>query len=212
VAFDKLAVPAQQRLRRHQPMAPTLGRQQPGQRREHDAVGPGGTWPGDRAAQDRDLVPKHEDLGVLGGLSAGEHYEPADELMEDQVEESERHDGDPCGPPPLMRSRRSTPQTGFSAPTRSAEPLNQISISVGSAAGQRRPQRRSGAIGAMVLATATGCVAAQRTHRSGGTNMAHLGNLYHSQTAFRQVFLPGPDPPSRSSLPTPRTRQDDTFG
>ena len=48
-------------------------------------------------------------------------------------------------------------------PGRSAEPLNQISISVGSAAGQRRPQRRSGAIGAMVLATATGCVAAQRT-------------------------------------------------
>jgi hypothetical protein len=42
--------------------------------------------------------------------------------------------------------------------------------------------------------------------------MAHLGNLYHSQTAFRQAFLPGPDPPSRSSLPTPRTRQDDTFG
>jgi site-specific DNA recombinase len=42
--------------------------------------------------------------------------------------------------------------------------------------------------------------------------LVSLGNLYHSQTAFRQAFLPGPDPPSRSSLPTPRTRQDDTFG
>jgi hypothetical protein len=52
----------------------------------------------------------------------------------------------------------------------------------------------------------------QCPHRSGGTNMAHLGNLYHSQTAFRQAFLPGPDPPSRSSMPTARTRQDDTFG
>src|SRR6266508_2695390 len=50
-------------------------------------------------------------------LPAGQQCEPADELTEDQVEESERHDEDPRGPPPLMRDRRSTPWTRFSAPT-----------------------------------------------------------------------------------------------
>ena len=41
--------------------------------------------------QNRDLVPWDEDLGVLGCLPAGEQGEPADELIEDQVEQSQRH-------------------------------------------------------------------------------------------------------------------------
>jgi hypothetical protein len=34
---------------------------------------------------------QHEDLGVAGRLAAGEQAKPADELTEDQIEESERH-------------------------------------------------------------------------------------------------------------------------
>lgn len=85
-------MPAQQRLRRHESMAPALRGQQPGQRREHGAVRPAGAGPGDLSAQDRDLVSQNEDLGVLGRLLAGQQREPADELAEDEVEQSERHD------------------------------------------------------------------------------------------------------------------------
>src|SRR6266536_372162 len=42
VATDQGSMPAQQRLRRHEPMASALGGEQPGQRREHGAVWPGG--------------------------------------------------------------------------------------------------------------------------------------------------------------------------
>jgi hypothetical protein len=85
-------MPAQQRLRRHESMAAALRGEQPGQRREHSAVRPAGAGPGDLSAQDRDLVSQHEDLGVLGRLLAGQQREPADELAEDQVEQSQRHD------------------------------------------------------------------------------------------------------------------------
>jgi hypothetical protein len=37
---------------------------------------------GDVAPQHRDLVPEHEDLGVLGRLAAAQQYEPADELKQ----------------------------------------------------------------------------------------------------------------------------------
>jgi hypothetical protein len=51
------------------------------------------------SAQDRDLVAQDEDLGVLGCLRSGQQSEPADELAQAQVEESERHAGDDRGPP-----------------------------------------------------------------------------------------------------------------
>ncbi len=57
-------MPAQQRLRCHEAMASALLGEQPGQGREHDAVWPGGAWPGDLPAQHRHLVSEHEDLGV----------------------------------------------------------------------------------------------------------------------------------------------------
>jgi hypothetical protein len=48
-------------------------------------------WTGDLSAQHRDLLPEHEDLGVLGDLPASEQLEPAQELTQNQVEESELH-------------------------------------------------------------------------------------------------------------------------
>src|SRR6266516_1492133 len=85
-------MPAQQRLRRHEAMASALLGEQPGQRRQHDAVWPGEVWPGDLPAQHRHLVSEDEELGVLGRPPACPQCEPAEELAEDQVEQSQRHD------------------------------------------------------------------------------------------------------------------------
>ncbi len=40
-----------------------------------------------------DLVPEYEELGVLGRLAAAEQCEPADELPEDHVQQSQRFHG-----------------------------------------------------------------------------------------------------------------------
>jgi hypothetical protein len=66
-AGDEAAVPAQDGAGGDQPMVPQPRGQEPDQRGEDCAVGP--VEPGLRmsAAQHGDLVPQHEQLGVLGG-------------------------------------------------------------------------------------------------------------------------------------------------
>jgi hypothetical protein len=66
-------------------VAALLG-QEPGQGCEDGTVWPGGTRPWDLSAQHRDLVSQHQNLGIVGGLSAGEQCEPAEELAQDQIE------------------------------------------------------------------------------------------------------------------------------
>lgn len=51
--------------------------------------GPGA---GNLAAQDGDLIPEHQDLGVLGGVASGEEREPAEQLDHEQVDEADEHD------------------------------------------------------------------------------------------------------------------------
>ena len=67
LAGDQAAVPAQDGAGGDQPVHPQPCRQEPDQRGEDGAVGP--VEPGLRmgAAQHGDLVPQHEQLGVLGG-------------------------------------------------------------------------------------------------------------------------------------------------
>jgi hypothetical protein len=90
-AFDQVPMPARQCLGRHESMEPMLlWEEEAGQRREDGLVWPGGAWSAELSAQDRDLVAQDEDLGVLGCLRSGQQSEPAEELAEDQVEESER--------------------------------------------------------------------------------------------------------------------------
>ncbi len=74
-------------------MVSALGGERSGQRRQDGAVWSRQAWPGDLTAQDRDLVPSYEEFGVLGRLAAGQQREPADELAEDQVEQSQRFHG-----------------------------------------------------------------------------------------------------------------------
>jgi len=67
LAGDQAAVPAQDGTWGDQPVRSQLCRQEPDQRGEECAVGPVEPGPRLGAAQDGDLVPQHEQLGVLGG-------------------------------------------------------------------------------------------------------------------------------------------------
>jgi hypothetical protein len=87
-------------------MAPMLCWEEAGQRREDGPVWPAGAWSAELSAQDRDLVAQDEDLGVVGCLRSGQQSEPADELAQAQVEESEPHAGDDRG----LHSPRRKPQ------------------------------------------------------------------------------------------------------
>jgi hypothetical protein len=76
---------------RDQPVHPQPSRQELGQRREDRAVSPVEPGPGMGAAQHSDLVPQHEQLGVLGRRRAAEQDQPAAEPDEDEVEQAEGH-------------------------------------------------------------------------------------------------------------------------
>ena len=67
LAGDQAAVPPQDGAGGDQPVRPQPCRQEPDQRGEDRAVGPVQPGPGIGAAQHGDLVPQHEQLGVLGG-------------------------------------------------------------------------------------------------------------------------------------------------
>jgi hypothetical protein len=53
-------------------------------------------WSGVGAAQHGDLVTQCQDLGVLGGVGAGEQCQPAQHANEHQVDESEGHGERSC--------------------------------------------------------------------------------------------------------------------
>ena len=95
-AGDELGVPAQQGSGRDQPQLAQRGGQQPAERAEHRTVGPGQCWSGVGAAQHGDLVAQREDLGVLGGVGAGEQRQPGQHANEHQVDESEGHSERSC--------------------------------------------------------------------------------------------------------------------
>jgi hypothetical protein len=43
------------------------------------------------SAQHGDLMPQHQELGVLGGRRPGEQDQPAAQLDEDEIKQAERH-------------------------------------------------------------------------------------------------------------------------
>jgi hypothetical protein len=67
LAGDQAPVPPQDGARGGQPVHPQPRRQEPDERGEDRLVGPAEPWPGTGAAQHGDLVPRHEQPGVLGG-------------------------------------------------------------------------------------------------------------------------------------------------
>jgi hypothetical protein len=94
---DKRPAPAQDRLGRDEERRPALPRHQSGQGRDDCPIGPAEPGAGDLAAQDGELLAKHQNLRVLGD---GVHVVDAQELddaTDQAVEEAERHGRQDCG-------------------------------------------------------------------------------------------------------------------
>jgi hypothetical protein len=92
---DQAAVSPQDGTGRDQPVHRQPSGQVPDQCGEDGAVGPVQPGPGPGAAQHGDLVPQHQQLGVLGGRRAAGQDQPAADTDEDQIEQAE---GQPaCG-------------------------------------------------------------------------------------------------------------------
>jgi hypothetical protein len=91
LASDQAAVPPQDGAGGDQPVHPQPCRQAPDQRGEDCAVGPVELGPRMGPAQHGDLVPQHEQLGVLGGCRPAEQDQPAAEPDEDEVEQAQGH-------------------------------------------------------------------------------------------------------------------------
>ena len=84
-------VPAQQRARCHNPVQPQVPRQETGQGGEHGTVSPVRPRPRDLPAQDRDLMPQHEDLRILSGVIPCQEHQPAEHPDHQQVDETDKH-------------------------------------------------------------------------------------------------------------------------
>ena len=92
-------------------MAAQPGGQQPGQCGQNRPVGPVEPGPGDLAAQDGEFMAEDQDLGVLRRLPAAEQLQPAKDLGDGEVQESDRHRPRSCpirvsGPNRKLRSPR----------------------------------------------------------------------------------------------------------
>ena len=74
-ASDQAPVPAQQRLWPNREPAPGAARRDPAERRQHEPVSRLESRPSDLPAQDRQLVPEHEDLELLRSISTGEQHQ-----------------------------------------------------------------------------------------------------------------------------------------
>jgi hypothetical protein len=66
--------------------------QHPGQGGEHGTVSPARLRARDLPPQDRDLVPRHENLRVLGYVTARQQRQPAEHPDHEQVDEANEHE------------------------------------------------------------------------------------------------------------------------
>jgi hypothetical protein len=91
-ALDQAPVPGEQGARCHHPVQPKASGQQLHQRGDHGAVGPVRLRAGDLTAQDRNLVPQHQDLRLFRGVAAREERQPAEQPDYEQVDEAKEHE------------------------------------------------------------------------------------------------------------------------
>ena len=70
-------------------LAPPASRDQPGQCRERQPVARLVGDPADLAAQHRVVVPEHQQFGVLGHLTPGQHHQAAEQAAYGQVDHRE---------------------------------------------------------------------------------------------------------------------------
>ena len=107
-------MPAQQRVRRHQPAHPQRSREQPGQGSDHRPVGPVQLRFGVLPPQHRHLLAQHQQLGVLRCRRTRQQRHPAGQADEDQVEHPYGHK--PAILPAQRPSRQSYSQVSSPMP------------------------------------------------------------------------------------------------
>ncbi len=108
LARDQPTVPGEQRHRRH--LTPLAARDQSRQRRQPQPVGWLVANPADLAAQDRVLVPEHQDFGVLAHPVPRQHRQAAEQAAYEQVEDGNDHSAMiPAGKPDQARSNNRAP-------------------------------------------------------------------------------------------------------
>jgi hypothetical protein len=95
-------MPAQDRVRSDQTMATQRSRQPPDERGEHGPVCPVKAGSRVRATEHGDLVPEDEQLDVLGGGRATQQQEQSEQVLKDQVQQAQRHDGDHARLPAII--------------------------------------------------------------------------------------------------------------
>jgi hypothetical protein len=85
-------VPGEQGAGCHDPVQPKALGQQPRHGSDHGAVGPVRLRAAHLTAQDRNLVPQHQDLQVLRGVAAREEHYPAEQPDHEQIDEAKEHE------------------------------------------------------------------------------------------------------------------------
>ena len=91
-ACDQAPMPGEQRRRGHREhLTPPAPRDQPGQCRQPQPVSRLVADPADLAAQHRVLVSEHQEFGVLGHLTPGQHRQTAEQAAREQVHDREDH-------------------------------------------------------------------------------------------------------------------------
>ena len=110
-------MPAQDGVRGDQAMATQCSRQPPDERGEHGPVRPLQAGSGVGAAQHGDLVSQHEELDVLGGGRATQQQDQPEQVLEDQVQQPQRHGGDHARPLVIINHRWSATCAAFWNPT-----------------------------------------------------------------------------------------------
>ena len=94
LACDQPPVPGEQRRRgHHEHLTPPAAGNQSRQCHEPQPVTRLVTDPANLAAQDRVLVPEHQQLGVLGHLVPGQHHQTAEQTTYEQAGDRNDHSG-----------------------------------------------------------------------------------------------------------------------
>ena len=139
LACHQAPVPGQERRRGHREhLAPPPPGDQPGQRREPQPVTRLVTDPADLAPQHRVLVPEHQELGILGHLTPGQHRQTAEQTANEQVDDREEHSAMiPTRLPAQAGSSNRAPHAQLCRCTPPASSTSQTSI-------DRRPRTQSG--------------------------------------------------------------------
>jgi hypothetical protein len=85
-------VPGQHGARGHDPVQPQAPGQQPGQGGDHGTVSPVRPRARNLPPQDRYLMPQHQDLRVLSGVTPRQEHQPAEHADNEQVDEADEHE------------------------------------------------------------------------------------------------------------------------